>query len=113
MISLSRCQTCPWGYVRHRPGMPCSQLAIYLHLHTAVKGDEYKAVSISRKMEVFRAFNDSRGHEPNSAREGLWRADILGEQGLIRAQSKEANEVYYWYLLIAPVTSLPGRYRIA
>jgi hypothetical protein len=55
--------------------MSCSQLAIYFHLHTAVKGDEYEAVSISRKVEIFRASDDSRGH--NSAREGLRRADIL------------------------------------
>ncbi len=69
-------------------------LAIYFHLRTAVKGDEYEAMSRSRKVEIFRAF-DSRVRTDQIQRgKGLRRVDLLRgrfhAQGLVRAQSKDS-----------------------
>jgi hypothetical protein len=69
-------------------------LAIYIHLRTAVKGDEYEAMSKSRKAEIFRAFESRVGTDPVQRGKGLRRVDFLGgrfcAQGLVRAQSKDS-----------------------
>jgi hypothetical protein len=65
-------------------------LAIYFHLRTAVNGDEYEAVSKSRKAEIFRAFESRVGTDPIWRGKGLQRVDILGGQELVRAQSEDS-----------------------
>src|SRR5216684_6708193 len=68
-------------------------LAIYFHLRTAVKSDEYEAMSKSRKVEIFRAFESRVGTDPVQRGKGLRRVDFLAgrfrAQGLVRAQSKD------------------------
>jgi hypothetical protein len=68
-------------------------LAIYFHLRTAVKGDEYEAVDRSRKTEIFRAFEQRVATDPVQRGRGLRRVDFLfgrlRAQGLVRAQSKD------------------------
>jgi hypothetical protein len=69
-------------------------LAIYFHLRTAVKGDEYEAMNKSRKTEIFRAFERRVGTDRVQRGKGLRRVDFLGgrfrAQGLVRAQSKDS-----------------------
>jgi hypothetical protein len=69
-------------------------LAIYVHLRTAVKADEYEAMSKSRKAEIFRAFESRVGTDRVQRGKGLRRVDFLGgrfrTQGLVRAQSKDS-----------------------
>ena len=68
-------------------------LAIYGHLRTAVKGDEYEAMSKTRKAEIFRAFESRVGTDPVQRGKGLRRVDFLSGRfcayGLVRAQSKD------------------------
>jgi hypothetical protein len=67
-------------------------LAIYFHLRTAVKSDEYDAMSKARKAEIFQSFERRVGADPAQRGKGLRRIDFLGghfrAQGLVRAQSK-------------------------
>jgi hypothetical protein len=69
-------------------------LAIYFHLRTAVKGTEYEAMSKSRKLEIFKAFERRVGTDPVLRGKGLRRVDFLSgrfrAQGLVRAQSKDS-----------------------
>jgi hypothetical protein len=69
-------------------------LAIYSHLRTGVKGDEYEAMSKARKAEIFRAFESRVGRDPVQRGKGLRRIDFLGgrfrAQGLVRALSKDS-----------------------
>ncbi|KAF8489068.1 hypothetical protein F5888DRAFT_1210243 [Russula emetica] len=94
----------PWMFTaypdtRHSPGnafvtVQDVLLAIYIHLRTAVKGDEYEAMSKSRKADIFRAFESRVGTDPVQRAKGLRRVDFLGgrfrAQGLVRAQSKDS-----------------------
>jgi len=87
-----------WPDARQSPGNAVVTvqdvlLAIYFHLRTAVKSDEYEAMSKSRKVEIFRAFESRVGTDPVQRGKGLRRVDFLGgrfrAQGLVRAQSKD------------------------
>ena len=94
----------PWLFTvfpdaRHSPGnafvtVEDVLVAIYFHLRTAVKGDEYEAMSKARKKEIFRAFESRVGTDPVQRGKGLRRVDFLGgrfrAQGLVRAQSKDS-----------------------
>jgi hypothetical protein len=94
----------PWLFTvgpdaRHSPGnafvtVEDVLLAIYGHLRTAVKGDEYEAMNKSRKREIFREFESRVGKDPVQRGKGLRRVDFLGgryrTQGLVRAQSKDS-----------------------
>jgi len=69
-------------------------LAIYFHLRTAVKSDEYDAMSRDRKAEIFQSFEHRVGADPAQRGKGLRRIDFLGgrfhAQGLVRAQSNSS-----------------------
>ncbi|KAI0261859.1 hypothetical protein BC834DRAFT_845361 [Gloeopeniophorella convolvens] len=68
--------------------------AIYLHLRTAVKADEYNTMDRQRKADIYAAFERRVGSDPVQRGKGLRRIDFLGSrvraQGLIRAQSKDS-----------------------
>lgn len=94
----------PWLFTvfpdaRHSPGNAFVSVqdvlqTIYIHLRTAVKGEEYEAMSKSRKGEIFRAFESRVGKDSVQRGKGLRRVDFLGgrfrAQGLVRAQSKDS-----------------------
>jgi hypothetical protein len=75
-------------------------LAIYFHLRTAVKGDEYEAVSKSGKAEIFQAIESRVDTDLIQRGKGLRRVDILGGQELLRAQSKDSQHMGRRHLLI-------------
>ncbi|KAI9510665.1 hypothetical protein F5148DRAFT_1147395 [Russula earlei] len=69
-------------------------LAIYRHLRTAVKANEYEAMSRSRKTEISQEFERRVSAHPEQRDKGLRRVDFLGRRfharGLVRAQSKDS-----------------------
>jgi hypothetical protein len=75
-------------------------LAIYFHLPTAVKGDEYEAVSKSGKAEIFQAIESRVDTDPIQRGKGPRRVDILRGQELLRAQSKDSQRMGRRHLLI-------------
>jgi len=88
-----------WPDARYPPGNAVVTvqdvlLAIFTHLRTAVKGDEYEAMGKSRKLEIFRAFDSRVGTDRIQREKGLRRVDFLRgrfrAQGVVRAQSKDS-----------------------
>jgi hypothetical protein len=69
-------------------------LAIYFHLRTAAKANEYEAMGKARKAEIFATFERRVGSDPIQRGKGLRRVDFLSgrfrAQGLVRAQSKDS-----------------------
>jgi hypothetical protein len=67
--------------------------AIYVNLRIAVKPDEYKAMSKSRRAALYDAFERRVGADPVQRAKGLRRIDFLcgrvHAQGLVRAQSRD------------------------
>ncbi|KAH9960024.1 hypothetical protein BC827DRAFT_1133811 [Russula dissimulans] len=68
-------------------------LALYRHLRTTVKAEEYDRMSKPRKAEIFKQFELRVGADPVQRGKGLRRVDFLNgrfrAQGLVRAQSKD------------------------
>jgi len=67
-------------------------LAIYCHLRTTIKAEEYDRLSKPRKAEISQQFERRVGTDPDQRGKGLRRLDFLNgrfrAQGLVRAQSK-------------------------
>jgi len=93
-------------------------LAIYYHLRTAVKSAEYKALSKSRKAEIFLEFERRVGHRLIVAGKGPRLVDFLNvrfrAQGLVRDHSEDSDgksSTTWCYIAIAshPVISIIRR----